>query len=333
MATEILVVDDSAAERIFIGHFLRKFNEFNVRFACNGQEALEHVAACSPSVIVSDLHMPGMNGLDLVRQLNAAAHDIPVVLMTSRGSEDIAVKTLRAGAASYVPKRVMDTELVRTLRKVISLTVHKSNRRRHLENMTMLESHSALDNDDASLSTFVSYILDHVVQMKLLRGQEVTQVGIALQEVLATAIYQGNLGLDADMRQVDEVGYFKLAEQRRSQWPYAERRIFVEAKLHRSALRFVVRHQGERCSSAGVQELSANPNMDRISGRSQTLVNNFMDFVSHQADLNQTTMVKNVTVPLAECERESFSDMDTDLNWNAKRIVETQPVSTGHYLA
>ena len=117
MVTEILVVDDSAAELIFIEHFLRKDSEFNVQVASSGAEALKLIEKFRPEIIVSDLHMPGMSGLDLVRGLRVASQDIPVVLMTSSGSEDIAIKALRAGAASYVPKRVIDTELVKTLRR------------------------------------------------------------------------------------------------------------------------------------------------------------------------------------------------------------------------
>ena len=68
-----------------------------------------------PDIVLTDLHMPEMNGLELVTAVKEKFPDIPVLLMTAKGSEDIAAQALRQAAASYVPKRRLADDLVRTI--------------------------------------------------------------------------------------------------------------------------------------------------------------------------------------------------------------------------
>ncbi len=295
MATHILVVDDSSTERLFIGHFLRRHPEFTIAFAHDGADAIESVKRQPPALIVSDLRMPGMNGLQLVRELNARNLPIPVILMTSFGSEQIAVDALSAGAASYVAKRNLESQLVSTIRSVMAVTERQENRRRTLACLAYSESHFVLGNDASSVAHLISYLLDAAVTMKLLTGQAQTQVGIALQEALSNAIHHGNLELDSELRQVDERNYYALADQRRTQFPYASRRVYVDATLSRSELNFVITDEGPGFDTAKVLDPTAEVNLDRIGGRGLLLINSFMDGVAYNDRGNQITMMKYVS--------------------------------------
>ena len=311
MTIEVLIVDDSAAERLFISHFIARSDEFHATFACDGIEALQSVAARPPRLIVSDLRMPRMNGLELIRELNTTGKHIPVVLMTSFGSEEIAVKALHAGAASYVPKRCLDTELVRTLRSVLAVTARRQNRRQTLRNLTFQESHFVLENDPSTISGLVSHILDQTISMKVLHGQEVTQVGIALQEVLTNEINHGNLELDPTLRHSDSQAYFQLAERRRTETPYANRRVFIEMRLDQAELRFVVRDEGLGFAVHRVMDGLNQPQLEQVTGRGLMLINSFMDSVSHNETGNEITLTKFVS--------ESFGSVEKRFASMAKR--------------
>src|SRR5262245_53758649 len=100
----VLVVDDSAVDRKLVGGLLSKGKGLEVEFAASGEEALQRLSESAPAAIVTDLVMPGLSGLELVARVVAEHPDIPVILMTGKGSEDTAVKALKGGAASYVPK-------------------------------------------------------------------------------------------------------------------------------------------------------------------------------------------------------------------------------------
>ena len=102
MAT-ILVVDDSAVDRQLAGACVTELGSQAI-FAESAEEALDVIPRENPDVILTDLIMPGMNGLELVEATRRAHRPIPVILMTAFGSEDTALHALKAGATSYVPK-------------------------------------------------------------------------------------------------------------------------------------------------------------------------------------------------------------------------------------
>src|SRR5262245_37839440 len=99
----VLVVDDSAVDRKLVAGLLAKHAGLTVELATSGEDALVRLQASPPALIVTDLVMPGISGLDLVTQVVERHPEIPVILMTGKGSEEVAVKALEAGAASYVP--------------------------------------------------------------------------------------------------------------------------------------------------------------------------------------------------------------------------------------
>ena len=300
MNTHILVVDDSAAERLFIGRFLAEYPEFTVTFANDGAEALKAVKEQPPTLILSDLRMPVINGLELVKQLQSSEFTIPVILVTSFGSEQIAVEALAAGAASYVSRRNLESDLIKTIRNVLAVTERRRNRRRTLQYLASSELHFVLGNDSSDVAHLISHLLDTAMTMNLLAERERIQVGIALQEAMSNAIHHGNLELDSELRQVDERIYYELAEQRRIMRPYVDRKVHVDARLSRSQLRFVITDDGPGFDTTTVRDPTADVNLDRIGGRGLLLINSFMDHVEYNDRGNQITLVKYASASRAK---------------------------------
>ena len=110
MAT-ILVVDDSPVDRHLAGKLLEKHAGLTVAYATDGRDALTVMERSAPDLVLTDLQMPEMNGLELVEEIRIHYPTVPVILMTAHGSEEIAIQALRVGAASYVPKRNLAKDL------------------------------------------------------------------------------------------------------------------------------------------------------------------------------------------------------------------------------
>src|SRR5262245_35213389 len=104
--TTVLVVDDSPADRKLAGIVVEGELGWKAVYADNGRSALAEMAREEPQVVLTDLMMPEMDGLDLVAAVRAKHPRVPVVLMTVHGNEETAVRALQSGAASYVPKRI-----------------------------------------------------------------------------------------------------------------------------------------------------------------------------------------------------------------------------------
>jgi DNA-binding NtrC family response regulator len=102
----ILVVEDDAAQRVGLQQLLRSWG-YSVDVAMNGREALERIAHERPTIVLSDLVMPTMDGLELLRALKQQPDpEVTVVLMTAQGSVETAVEAIKQGAYDYVSKPV-----------------------------------------------------------------------------------------------------------------------------------------------------------------------------------------------------------------------------------
>jgi DNA-binding NtrC family response regulator len=113
----ILVVDDEANARTALAELLRD-EGYDVEMAADAFKALGKYEAFAPHVVVTDLKMPGMDGIELVKKLRAAEDPAIVVVMTAFGAVETAVQAMRAGAADYLTKPIDFDELLVVLDKV-----------------------------------------------------------------------------------------------------------------------------------------------------------------------------------------------------------------------
>lgn len=111
-SSTVLVVDDNRSVASFIGSLF--CGQHNVLYAHNGEEALEKAIAATPDIVVTDLHMPKMDGEELCRQLRADGRtaDIPIVVVTARVGDEERVRSLEAGADAYLAKPFRREELL-----------------------------------------------------------------------------------------------------------------------------------------------------------------------------------------------------------------------------
>jgi two-component system chemotaxis response regulator CheY len=104
----VLIVDDSSVMRKIVGRSLRQagLEMQEVLEASNGSEALTVVREKPLDLILSDINMPQMDGLEFVRQLRGieSAHDVPVVMITTEAGEAHVVQALSSGASGYIRK-------------------------------------------------------------------------------------------------------------------------------------------------------------------------------------------------------------------------------------
>ena len=114
----VLIVDDHMMVREGIKSVLHQFEEITVvGEATNGQEAVEQVRALAPDVVLMDLVMPVMDGIESARRIKAEAPTTRVLALTSFSTDDLVFPALRAGAVGYLLKDADSRELVRSIRQ------------------------------------------------------------------------------------------------------------------------------------------------------------------------------------------------------------------------
>jgi len=118
----ILIVDDGRESREFIADYILKPNGYDTLMARDGREGLDLAIKHKPDLILLDLQMPRMNGIEMLQAMTEQSIDIPVVLMTFYGSEEIAVEVYRLGVKDYVKKPFSVEEMLMAIQRSLGDT-------------------------------------------------------------------------------------------------------------------------------------------------------------------------------------------------------------------
>ena len=286
----ILIAEDSPTQAIQI-QLMLEAAEYEAEIAADGVQALQQIEANPPDVVLTDLHMPNMNGLELVEKIRQQYESIPVILITADGTESIAAEALQKGAASYIPKRFMDKSLLPTLRGVVEMLQAQRTKQRVLSTLVESRSRFVLKNDPQLAASLVQHLEDELEKLNYSDQTGLFRISLALTEALANAMDHGNLELNSDLRD-DPAAYAQLRQARCQQDPYRCRRVTLIADLSPTAVSITVRDEGPGFDPSTIPDPTDPENLVRASGRGLMLIQSFMDEVRHNATGNEITMIK-----------------------------------------
>ncbi len=293
----ILVVDDSAEAREVASTCLIDHGMTPV-FAENGREALRIVEEHPPDAVLTDLHMPEMDGLEFVQHMRRDHSHIPVVLMTSRGSEQDAVRALRAGALSYVPKKELRGSLCDAMRTVMVAVEAKRHREGSPLPVDGDESQYVIGYDMEASTALLSHLQENLEMRKLCDDTGLFRVSNALGEALSNAIDHGNLELDSALRETDMASYSVTRQERCLVQPFRDRRVRVTERIASHAVSYTIRDEGNGFDIRAVPDPTDPENLLKASGRGLMLIRTFMDEVTFNDVGNEITFVKRYKSPL-----------------------------------
>jgi len=121
MEATILIVEDHDIMRRSLRDWLEvAFPQCHVVEAASGEEAVAIARAKSPQLVLMDIGLPQMNGIEATRQIKAAMPAVQVVMLTIYEDDAYRADAAAAGASAYVPKRMMHTELLPTLAALLT---------------------------------------------------------------------------------------------------------------------------------------------------------------------------------------------------------------------
>jgi len=184
----ILIVDDEQAQRLAIGGFLRKIG-YGVIQSADGNDALKAIEQNTIDLVITDMRMPGLSGLELMQKSKAVMPDIPFIFMTAFGSVADAVTAMRLGAFNYLTKPIDLDELEVTISRALE------NRRLIAENRQLKDLLQVRGHADGiiSASTEMDEVLNLVARVAptsatvLIQGESGTG-----KERIAQAIHFGS---------------------------------------------------------------------------------------------------------------------------------------------
>lgn len=288
----VLVVDDSAIDRRLAEHFLKGRPGLQVLHASNGKEALASMRQAKPDLVLTDIQMPEMDGLELTELIRKEFSTTPVVIMTAHGSFDIAVTALERGAASYVPKANLANDLLRTIEGILALSQPNRSRQAVLGCLTRAEFQFAISNQPPLIPLLVGWLEENPEWTGVVDQAGRLRIAVAVREALTYAMEHGNLEVPPELRQTNEGEFHKLVAQRREISPYKERQTHLNVVETRESLTYTVRDEGKGFSPSDLPNPADPASLGSTVGRGLVLINTVMDEVRYDTDRKEITMVK-----------------------------------------
>ena len=288
--TSVLVVDDSAVDRKLISTLLSNQTDWHIDVRNDGQQALAYVAEHQPDLVLSDMKMTNLDGLSLVGELRSKHPLIPVILITSFGSEELAMEALKEGAASYCPKTRMSRDLIAIARKILAVSLKRRRIEQVLSRVTESTISFTLENDSSLIPPMIEHLQSHMVAWD---ETDRLRVGVALDESLLNAMHHGNLEIDSTLRdQGDGSGYQKAIAQRNQESPFRDRKVKLDAKISSDEIKLSIADEGPGFLPETVPDPTSSENLHKPSGRGLLLIRTFMSEVKHNETGNAITMIK-----------------------------------------
>lgn len=136
MKCKILITDDEEGLRQSLGEILR-LEGYEVKTAENGEAALEILRQEEVDLVLLDLKMPGMDGMEVFRNISKIASETKVILLTAHGSLETALEALRQGAHDYILKPASTRNILNSIARGLAQRSEQYHRRMLLEQLDM----------------------------------------------------------------------------------------------------------------------------------------------------------------------------------------------------
>jgi CheY-like chemotaxis protein len=323
----VLLVDDSAVDRRLVQGLLARSGQWDVEPAANAEQALARLAESPADVVLTDLRMPGMDGLELLRLLREQMPALPVVLMTAQGSERLAVDALRLGAASYVPKSQLSRLLVEVLEDVLGMIRADRAHSELIDCMEKNEVRFVLGNAPELLGPLVDLVQQMVAAVGLCDATGRVRLAIALEQALLNAVFRGNLELRPEDQ--DAAAFV----QRCAQPPYCDRRVTIDVAITQQEARIAVQDEGPGFDMSITRNGSSADFLQRETERGLVLMRSFVDELEFNETGNLVTLVKRreerqrADEPSAAASPVSPAQAEAPTNWGdvttGSRVIDS----------
>ena len=294
---KILVVDDEAVIRDIIKRKLISATDFSVVEAEDGYDALERLREGKIDLIITDIKMPRMSGIELLAEIRRLGLDTPVIIITGYGTLNDAIDALRLGALNFIKKPFHTNELLGVIDRVFTVFEEKVFLKDVLPFVNSQTAHLVLPNDHMLFQGVISYANEIVKTSWPEYVTGAVDVKICLYEALLNAYEHGNLEISSQEKEAilekDPGSYEDFLFERAKQAPYCERKIDVRATIDTAKAVFRITDEGPGFNVKSLPDPTDPDNIMRNLGRGILLITSMMSDVSFNESGNALTMTMN----------------------------------------
>ena len=290
---KILIVEDDHASRLFLESLLES-NNYDFRSAENGIEGLNVFEEYNPDIVLSDIKMPIMDGLELLEAIRDKNSDTIVVIVTAFGSENYAIQALHLGANNYLKKPVSSQELLRLLKKykaIISEQFYPESLPGKLINRTF-------SIEFKSEYTKIPKIVDKIMIESAIdiNDSEKVNIELGLVELITNAVEHGNLGISYIEKQLalDEGKLSELFDDRVHNEKFKNRKVKVDFFTDEEKYQWTITDNGEGFNWKSIPDPTDQEHILELNGRGIFISNFLFDKIEYFGKGNVVTATKYI---------------------------------------
>lgn len=198
----LLIVDDSPQLVESLSSVLQ-LHDYQVDTAFSGQEALQKIHLQNYGVLICDIEMPGLSGLQLLERLRNLEADLDVILMTGYLEPQYFIKAIQLGAADFISKPIETQHLLKSLQKVLAKRSSRESLERFMRDLDTADVSLVIDPGKFSLAGISSVFNLFFKQNMTLHPDVYNDMLVCLDEMIYNAYIHGTLGLDQEQRKFD----------------------------------------------------------------------------------------------------------------------------------
>jgi len=294
----ILLIDDDSHVRKLLSRRLAQY-EYAVAEAEHGEEGW-NLFIQQPEmfeVIITDIEMPKLNGIDLLKRLRVKGYTVPVIVMTAHEDINYSIQMLRLGASDFLLKPFQFRDLLDSIEKLEALQMSKKRAFQEIECFSE-HIHLAIPSKIHLVPSAVSLLQDRIGLFCELHKVDIRNIGVCLHEALANAVIHGNLEITSLIKNESHDRFDELVSEREQDPHFGARQVTVECRLTHKMLEFNVSDEGLGFDPESVTH--PEPGNLFPSGRGILIMCAFMDEVSWNAQGNRVTLSKLLESEIAE---------------------------------
>ncbi len=291
---KILIVEDDYASRLFLESLLES-NGYEFRSAENGIEGLNIFDEYNPDIVLTDIKMPIMDGLELLEAIRDKNSDAIVVIVTAFGSENYAIQALHLGANNYLKKPVASQDILRLLKKYKAVISGKYSP----ESLPGKLINRTFSLEFKSIFTKIPKIVDKIMVESAvdIDNSEKVNIELGLVELITNAVEHGNLGISYIEKQkaLDAGNLSELFDERVHNEKYKNRKIKVDFFADREKYRWTITDEGEGFDWKSIPDPTDQKHILELNGRGIFISKFLFDKIEYSGKGNIVTATKYIT--------------------------------------
>ncbi|MCF6241398.1 MAG: response regulator [Bacteroidales bacterium] len=289
---KVLIVEDDYPSREYLINLIG-LEGFDFKAAENGKEALEIYKYYDPDVIISDIQMPYMDGLELLSAIRKDKSDTIFIITTAFGSEDYAIEALRRGANNYLKKPIRKNSLLSLLEKYKSLV--ESHKLAEKAQGRIIKK-DILFEFDTNISHIPAIISQLISEMNVnLDDSEITNIELGLDELITNALEHGNLAISFNekVEASNNNTMQELYAQKMKIQEYAQRKLRVYYKLRPEYCEWLIEDEGKGFDWRLIPDPTQSTQLMELNGRGIFITHFLFDEMEYLGKGNKVRVRKN----------------------------------------